>query len=123
MEGTKTAKQPLAAIVLLLAITTATPATPQKALDFKLTGIDGRPVVLSRFQGNVVLLDFWATWYPPCREEIPGFVELQKRYGKQGLMVIGLSLDQGGRKEVADFARRMKINYPVALATEGLVRD
>jgi peroxiredoxin len=116
-------KRVLAAIVLLVAITTATPAAPLKAPDFNLTGIDGKSVTLSRLKGNVVLLDFWATWCPPCREEIPGFVELHKRYGKQGLVVIGLSLDQGSRNEVAEFAKRMKINYPVALATEEVVRS
>jgi peroxiredoxin len=122
MEATNMAKHLLAGIVLLVAITTATVAAPNTAPDFKLTGIDGKPVSLSRLKGKVVLLDFWATWCPPCREEIPGFVELQKRYGKQGLTVIGLSLDQGGRKEVAEFAKRMKVNYPVALATEDVIR-
>jgi peroxiredoxin len=116
------AKRVLAAIVLLVAVSIGSPAALPKAPDFNLTGIDGKPVTLSRFKGKVVLLDFWATWCPRYREEIPGLVELQKRYGKQGFVVIGLSLDQGNRNEVAEFARRMKINYPVALATEGVVR-
>jgi len=116
------ARQVLTAVVLLVAISIASPAALRKAPDFNLTGIDAKPVTISRFKGKVVLLDFWATWCPPCREEIPGLVELQKRYGKQGLVVIGLSLDQGGRNEVVDFAKQMKINYSVALATEDVVR-
>jgi peroxiredoxin len=115
-------RQGLTAVLLLVAISIASPAALPKAPDFELTGIDGKPVTLSRFKGKVVLLDFWATWCPPCREEIPGFVELQKRYGKQGLAVVGLSLDRGGRNEVVKFAKHMKINYPVALATEDVVR-
>jgi len=116
------AKRILTAVVLLVAISTGALGALQKAPDFKLTGIDGKPVTLSASKGKVVLLDFWATWCPPCEAEIPGFVELQRRYGEQGLVVIGLSLDQGGRSKVVEFAKRMKINYPVALATKDVVR-
>jgi len=62
----------------------------------------------------VVLLDFWATWCVPCREEIPHFVELQDKYRQQGLQIIGVSMDDGP-EPVRDFYREFKMNYPVVM--------
>lgn len=84
------------------------------APDFTLTGIDGQNVQLSSFKGKVVILDFWATWCPPCKAEIPFFVELQSQYGKDGLAIIGAALDDP--EKVKAFAKDYGINYPVALA-------
>src|SRR5690606_41453693 len=58
----------------------------------------GRSVKLADFKGKVILLDFWATWCPPCKAEIPGFVELQEQYGEQGLQVVGVSVDDPPEK-------------------------
>jgi thiol-disulfide isomerase/thioredoxin len=66
------------------------------APDWQLNDVDGKPVKLSDFKGKVVTLDFWATWCPPCRAEIPGFVALQKKFADKGLSVIGVSLDKQG---------------------------
>src|SRR5258708_1011584 len=66
------------------------------APEWELKDADGKGVKLSDFKGKVVVLDFWATWCGPCRMEIPGFVELQKQYRDKGLVVIGVSLDEGG---------------------------
>jgi len=63
----------------------------------------------------VVLLDFWATWCPPCREEIPHFKELYDQYRGEGLVVIGVALDDGGEKDVAPFAQQNQINYPLSV--------
>lgn len=87
---------------------------PAPAPDFSVKGIDGRTVALSAFRGKVVLVDFWATWCEPCRTEIPAFVSLQKRYGPQGLQIIGISLDDDP-KPVREFYQRFAMNYPVAL--------
>jgi thiol-disulfide isomerase/thioredoxin len=84
------------------------------APDFSLTDLSGRKLNLSDYKGKVVLLDFWATWCGPCQIEIPWFVELQNRYGSQGLAIIGISMDDG-MEPVVDFYRRYKMNYPVAL--------
>ncbi len=84
------------------------------APDFTLTQLDGKPLQLSSLRGKVVLLDFWATWCDPCREEIPHFVELQQKYGTQGLQIIGVSMDDS-IAPVRPFAEKFKINYPVVM--------
>jgi cytochrome c biogenesis protein CcmG/thiol:disulfide interchange protein DsbE len=63
-------------------------------------------------------LNFWATWRPPCREEIPALIALPDKYKDQGLVVIGVSVDQGGAATVQSFAKRMKINYPIVMGDE-----
>lgn len=87
---------------------------------WKLQDINGKTVQLSDFKGKVVILDFWATWCPPCRAEIPHFVELQKAYADKGLVIVGISLDQGGVDTVAPFAKANGINYPIVLGDEEL---
>ncbi len=91
------------------------------APDFTLTEVrSGKAVRLSDYKGKAVLLNFWATWCPPCKEEIPWFVELQQRYGTQGLVVLGVAMDDSGRQEIAKFANQMSINYPVLLGTDAV---
>lgn len=84
------------------------------APDFSLPDLTGHRVELSTYRGKVVLLDFWATWCDPCREEIPHFIELQDKYGGEGLQIIGVSMDDGP-EPVRDFCQRLKINYPVVM--------
>ena len=84
---------------------------------FSLTDLNGRKLELSDHKGKVVLLDFWATWCGPCRIEIPGFVKLQERYRDQGLVVIGVSLDDSP-EPVREFYREFRMNYAVAMGDE-----
>lgn len=84
------------------------------APDFKLADLNGQTLNLSSYRGKVVLLDFWATWCEPCREETPHLVDLQNKYGSQGLQVIGVSMDDGP-EPVRDFYQRFKMNYPVVM--------
>lgn len=86
---------------------------------FSLTDISGNRLSLADYKGRVVMLDFWATWCGPCRIEIPGFVELQNRYGDQGFAIIGISMDDGP-EVVREFYKEFKMNYPVALGDEKL---
>ena len=93
--------------------------TMGKAPEFTLkTAKDGKTVKLSDFKGKVRIVDFWATWCPPCRGEIPHFVALQKKYQKKGLEVIGLSVDRDGPEVVNKFAKEQGINYTSLMADD-----
>lgn len=94
-------------------VTTHHPSHSYRAPDFTLQDMNGDNVRLSSFRGKAVVLNFWATWCPPCRREIPWFIALQKQYGPQGLQVIGISMDGTGKSEVEGFVKRMNMNYPV----------
>jgi thiol-disulfide isomerase/thioredoxin len=95
--------------------------SPQLAPGWELPDLDGKIVHSTDFKDKVVVLDFWATWCPPCRAEISDFIELQKKYAVQGLMVIGVSVDQSGLKTVKAFAQKTDINYPIVLADGKIV--
>jgi cytochrome c biogenesis protein CcmG, thiol:disulfide interchange protein DsbE len=84
------------------------------APEFSLPDMSGQQLKLSDYRGKVVLLDFWATWCDPCRDEIPHFVELQNKVGDQGFQIIGVSMDDGP-EPVRDFYRKFKMNYPVVM--------
>lgn len=85
------------------------------APDFVLNDSKGATVKLSNLKGNVVLLDFWATYCDVCKVEIPWYVEFQNRYEKDGLFVVGLSVDEGGWKSVKPFLNEQKVTYTVVL--------
>ena len=88
-------------------------------LDFILKDVEGRDVNLASMKGKVVLLNFWATWCGPCKVEIPIFVELQDKYRNQGVVFVGLSVDDPPEK-LRPFADQYKINYPLLI---GVGRD
>lgn len=95
---------------------TASATQRNPAPDFSLPQLDGKPLTLSSYRGNVVLLDFWATWCDPCRDEIPHFVDLQNKYASQGLQIIGVSMDDSP-DPVRPFYQEFKMNYPVVMGS------
>jgi thiol-disulfide isomerase/thioredoxin len=95
------------------------PAKGSVAPVFELKSIpDGKSVPLASLRGKAVLLNFWATWCGPCKIEMPWLVDLQKKYGPQGLQIVGVAMDDTDDKEIADFAHKMGVNYIVLKGTE-----
>lgn len=93
------------------------------APDFQLTDLEGKTHTLSDYKGKILLINFWATWCPPCRAEIPDFVEVYASKKSQGLEILGVSVDNLAPSALKNFVSRLKINYPVALATEKIILD
>jgi thiol-disulfide isomerase/thioredoxin len=90
----------------------------QKAPSLSLKDIRGRRIRLTDYKGKVVLLNFWATWCPPCRAEIPDLIKLQREYRNQGLRVIGITYPPQTLSQVRRFVRTMGVNYPIALGAK-----
>jgi thiol-disulfide isomerase/thioredoxin len=107
--------------VLFAAIIAFAPASSfaqeVKAPRLDLKDINGRVLRLSDYRGKVVLINFWATWCPPCRAEMPDLVKLQREHGKEGLQIIGVTYPPETTARVRRFARSLKVNYPIALGT------
>jgi cytochrome c biogenesis protein CcmG/thiol:disulfide interchange protein DsbE len=92
-----------------------TPVAMRRAApNMVLERMDGGDWRLREHRGQVVLINLWASWCGPCREETPGLARLYREMGPQGLEVVGLSLDVGGRDKVRSFARQFEVPYPIA---------
>jgi len=85
----------------------------QKRADFSLPDLQDTQHSIKEWDNKVILLNFWATWCPPCRKEIPAFIELQEQFGKQGFQVIGVAIDE--KDAVEDYADGMGVNYPILI--------
>ena len=117
----------LTAAALILIPLAACAQTGQKdegpAPAFSVTDLQGRTVTLADFKGKVLVLNFWATWCPPCRAEIPAFVEAYEELEGEGLAILGLSTDRMSNEQLSEWLASFKVNYPVAFATPEIVRD
>jgi len=106
--------------------TVPAPAVKQsypKAPNFHLKDLSGKPVSLNDFAGKMVILNFWATWCGPCQAEIPDFVKLYHEYQKQGLVIVGIAVDQGGPAVVKQFVLENQVNYPILIYNMEVIED
>lgn len=125
----------LSLLVLLLVPAAARAQDPYKALDlirpsrlkpakdFSAPSLNGRPLRLADYKGKVVLLNFWATWCPPCREEMPGMERLYQRYKDKGFVVLAVSVDSEGGPVVVPFVKEHKLTFPIGLDPKMDVAD
>lgn len=99
------------------------PAAQQNSVmapDFALPTTDGKTLKLSDLRGKIVILDFWATWCPPCRKGIPDLIDLKNKYGKKGLEIVGISVDTDTKNQVVPFMKEKGINYPVVYGNQSV---
>ena len=100
-----------------------TPMTPEEALSVKYEGLsESGTHALNDWHGKVVLVNFWATWCGPCREEIPLLVRLQAQYAASGFQVVGIATDEVSQKDVKDYLTKMVVNYPMLMGDDSVNR-
>jgi peroxiredoxin len=95
----------------------------KEAPDFTLLSLDGKKVSLKDYRGKVVFLNFWATWCTPCKEEFPAMERMYEDYKDKGLIILAISIDQGGKEGVKAFAEKMNATFPILLSTEGNIKN
>lgn len=91
------------------------PGRPTPAADFTVPDLTGQPLRLGDFKGAVVFLNFWATWCPPCKEEMPSMERLYRRYKNKGFTILAVSIDSGSAAPVAAFAKKFGLTFPIGL--------
>ena len=87
---------------------------PTEMVGFSLPDTDGKMHDINEWRGKIVVLNFWATWCPPCRAEVPLFVDTQEKFKKDGLVIVGVAIDK--KQDVANFIDSYFINYPVLVS-------
>lgn len=113
----------LACLPVILVGTTTAAWAAASAAPFNLRTLDGKPLRMSDFKGQPVVLDFWATWCVPCRENMPHLDRIQNRFRDDGLVVIGLSVDDGPAQPVRRYVTRMGVRFRLGMASEDVLDD
>src|SRR5512136_306367 len=116
-----TAALMIAAAVAACAEPKAVEAQVVPAPDFSIQDLQGNTLNLAAYKGKVLVINFWATWCPPCRHEIPDFIEAYKELKGEGLEILGVSVDEAAAPALLDWTRKQGITYPIALATPEMV--
>ena len=91
----------------------------KKMPEFTLPDLEGQPHNIHEWDGKVIVLNFWATWCPPCRKETPMFVELQEELGAQGLQFVGIAIDE--MNKVREFMDTYGVNYPMLIGVDDAI--
>jgi len=112
----------VAAVALLLSVSIGVAVAADPAPNFSLKTSDGKTIELKKLQGKVVIVNFWATWCPPCRREIPGMTKVYTKYKSKGLEIVGIALDNGGWDDVNPWLQKNPINYPIVIG-DGALAD
>jgi peroxiredoxin len=110
----------LAALIFVLMCSSDRVQTAPTDKDFTLTSIDGEEITLSKLKGKVVLIDFWATWCPPCRNSIPLFTRLYNKYHDQGFTVLGISTEE--KSVLTRYRDENNVPYPILLGNKEVLR-
>ena len=93
------------------------------APDFTLTDMQGQQVSLSQYRGKVVILNFWATWCPPCREEMPSMEALHQKYKNKGLVMLAVNVDENGASAVKKFLQKTPYSFPILIDTKNVAQQ
>jgi thiol-disulfide isomerase/thioredoxin len=120
MSGTRTPIRITLATLAMLA-TASVPSHARPAPAFAVKTLDGKPLRLADLKKRPVIVDFWATWCGPCRASMPHLSTMQSRYGKQGLTVIGMSVDENGPQGVKRFAQQLGVKFTLAMANDDIL--
>lgn len=112
----------IATLYLLVCLSPASAATRMPSFSLP-DAVNGATIDSGEFDGKTLLVTFFATWCPPCMQEIPTLIKLQQQFSKDNFSVIGMSVDQGGKEVVAKLVANRSINYPVLMANELTARN
>ena len=105
------------------------PTTPTEAPTVAIQDLDGKEVTLQQYKGQVVLVNFWATWCEPCKVEIPWMIEFQQKYSPRGFTILGVSMDEDGKKAIQPFldkerfdvgGQKLAMSYPILLGNDAI---